>query len=138
MNNIVSKAKAKCNMFFDQLEGFLIGTVMAIGMGGSGVFAATTGTGTGGGGNKAIGLPVSVTKISIAKNIDATTMMGKLIGVIAAVFVVIGLFKAATSVFSILEAYSEDNTAAMNKSLKQLGIGIAFIAAPLLVGWLLK
>lgn len=135
MNNIVSKAKAKCNMFFDQLEGFLIGTVMAIGMGGSGVFAATTGTG-GGGGN--IGLPVSVTKISIAKNIDATTMMGKLIGVIAAVFVVIGLFKAATSVFSILEAYSEDNTAAMNKSLKQLGIGIAFIAAPFLVGWLLK
>ena len=135
MNNIVSKAKAKCNMFFDQLEGFLIGTVMAIGMGGSGVFAATTGTGTGGGG---IGLPVSVTKISIAKNIDATTMMGKLIGVIAAVFVVIGLFKAATSVFSILEAYSEDNTAAMNKSLKQLGIGIAFIAAPFLVGWLLK
>ena len=135
MNNIVSKAKAKCNMFFDQLEGFLIGAVMAIVMSGSGVFAATTGTG-GGGGN--IGLPVSVTKISIAKNIDATTMMGKLIGVIAAVFVVIGLFKAATSVFSILEAYSEDNTAAMNKSLKQLGIGIAFIAAPLLVGWLLK
>lgn len=134
MNNIVSKAKAKCNMFFDQLEGFLIGTVMAIGMGGSGVFAVNTGTGGGGG----IGLPVSVTKISIAKNIDATTMMGKLIGVIAAVFVVIGLFKAATSVFSILEAYSEDNTAAMNKSLKQLGIGIAFIAAPFLVGWLLK
>lgn len=129
MNNIVSKAKAKCNMFFDPLEGFLIGAVMAVGMSGSGVLAAT------GGGN--LGLPVSVKKISITQNINATTMMGKLIGVIAAIFVVIGLFKSATSVFSILEAYSEDNTAAMNKSLKQLGIGIAFIAAPLLVGWLL-
>lgn len=68
--------------------------------------------------------------------VDATSMMGKLLGVISAVFIIIGIFRCGTAIFSILEAYSEDNSAAINKGVKQLAIGAVFIAAPLLMNFL--
>lgn len=69
-------------------------------------------------------------------NVDATTMMGKLLGVISVVFIIVGIFRCGTAAFTILEAYSEDNSAAINKGVKQLAIGAVFIAAPLLMQFL--
>lgn len=69
-------------------------------------------------------------------NVDATTMMGKLLGVISVVFIIVGIFRCGTAAFTILEAYSEDNSAAINKGVKQLAIGAVFIAAPVLMQFL--
>ena len=69
-------------------------------------------------------------------NVDAGTIISRLLGIITGIFVVIGVFRCGTAVFSILEAYSEDNSAAINKGVKQLAIGAAFIAAPLLLKFL--
>lgn len=79
-----------------------------------------------------------VETISVNTDISAKTMLGKLIGIIAGLFVLVGIVKCATSAFSILEAYSEDNSAGVNKAVKQLGIGVAFIAAPMLLTFLLS
>ena len=69
-------------------------------------------------------------------NINATTIISRLLGIIAGIFIIIGIFRCGTAVFQILEAYSEDNSAAINKGVKQLAIGAAFIAAPALMIWL--
>lgn len=69
-------------------------------------------------------------------NVSATGMMGKLLGVISVVFIIVGIFRCGTAAFTILEAYSEDNSAAINKGVKQLAIGAVFIAAPIMMKFL--
>lgn len=71
-------------------------------------------------------------------NVDSTTIISRLLGIIAGIFIVVGLFRCGTAIFQILEAYSEDNSAAINKGVKQLAIGAAFIGAPTLMIFLFK
>lgn len=71
-------------------------------------------------------------------NVNSTTIISRLLGIIAGIFIVVGLFRCGTAIFQILEAYSEDNSAAINKGVKQLAIGAAFIGAPTLMIFLFK
>lgn len=77
-------------------------------------------------------------EITVNTDVEAQDIMNRLLAIIAGLFVLVGIIKTGTSIFSILEAYSEDNSAAVNKAVKQLGIGVAFIAAPALVAFLLS
>ena len=80
----------------------------------------------------------SMDEITVNTDVEAQDIMNRLLAIIAGLFVLVGIIKTGTSIFSILEAYSEDNSAAVNKAVKQLGIGVAFIAAAALVAFLLS
>ena len=78
----------------------------------------------------------SMDEITVNTDVEAQDIMNRLLAIIAGLFVLVGIIKTGTSIFSILD--SEDNSAAVNKAVKQLGIGVAFIAAPALVAFLLS
>ncbi|MCD8082182.1 MAG: hypothetical protein LUE86_01320 [Clostridiales bacterium] len=80
----------------------------------------------------------SMTEISVNADVSAQSVVNRIVTIIAGLFIIVGLLKTATSAFGMLEAYSEDNSAAMTKHTKQLGIGVAFIASPFLITWLLS
>lgn len=71
--------------------------------------------------------------IKVNTSVDTTTIINRLINVVAGVFIVIGIFQVATAIFKLLEANAEDNAAASNKAVKQLCIGGLFIGAPALL-----
>lgn len=124
---MLANIKQKWVTFQDRVNGVIL-TLFMVMMSSSTAFAAS-GDGT------FLGRPFESVKVGSA--ISATTIVGRLLGIISAIFILVGLFRVGTSIFSILEAYSEDNSAAMNKALKQLGIGSAFIAAPIIIRFLL-
>ena len=71
--------------------------------------------------------------ITINTDVNTTTIINRLVNIVAGVFIVIGIFQVAMAIFKLLEAHSEDNAAASNKAVKQLCIGGLFIGAPALL-----
>lgn len=74
--------------------------------------------------------------ITINANVDMSTLLNRLVNVFAGAFIMVGIFQIAMSIFALLEAHSEGNSAAVNKAVKQLCIGGIFVGAPLLLKFL--
>lgn len=74
--------------------------------------------------------------VSITTSISATSLITNVMKIIAGVCILVGMFMILSGVIKFLQARAEDNAAGESKAGWSMGIGLAFVAMPLLINTL--